>query len=170
VSPDSERIVRLGEIAGVYGVRGWVKVLSFTEPRSNLFDYTDWLLDRAGRCRSVRLEAGREKGRSLVAKLAGVDDRDAALALIGTGIAVRRSELPEPAAGEFYWADLEGLEVRTTAGEVLGRVERLVATGANDVLVLDGERMIPFVRGPIVSDIDLAAGRIVVDWDASYWE
>lgn len=170
MSPEPERVVRLGEIAGVFGVKGWVKVLSFTEPRSNLFDYSEWQLEQGGREWSVRLAEGRENGRILIARLDGIEDRDAARELIGATIGVPRSRLPTPAAGEVYWTDLEGLEVLTTSGELLGRVDRLVATGANDVLVLDGERMIPFVRGSVVTAIDLEAGHIVVDWDSSYWE
>lgn len=170
MSRDADRVVRLGEICGVHGVRGWVKLRSFTEPRDRLLDYTDWLLDTPGAQGTATLEAGRASGKHLIAKLAGVDDRDAAAALVGAGIGVRRSALPPCEPGEYYWTDLEGLAVRSAAGEWLGRVERLLATGANDVLVLDGERMIPFVAGRVVRSVDLDAGEIIVDWDLSYWE
>ena len=166
------RVVRLGEVAGVHGVRGWVKVISYTEPRTNLFHYSPWLLEHAGNRRAVAVEATREAGNRLIAKLAGYDDRDGAASLVGCGIDVPRQLLPECAPGEYYWSDLEGLEVIAASGSVLGRVERLQATGANDVLVLDpdGRRMIPFVQGSVVLDVDLARGRIVVDWDPAYWE
>jgi 16S rRNA processing protein RimM len=175
VSADPTRVVLLGEICGVYGVKGWVKVLSFTEPRTNLFDYPVWQLAKAGHPAAeavVEVEATRLAGKHLVAKLAGCDDRDDALGLIGTKIMIARSALPPCAPGEYYWADLVGLSVVTTAGAELGRVRRLIATGANDVLVLDGgdEQMIPFVQGSIVTSVDLEAGRITVDWDPSYWE
>jgi 16S rRNA processing protein RimM len=116
--------------------------------------------------------AGRESGRKLIAKLAGIDDRDAAAELAGAAISVRRSELPELAADEFYWADLVGLEVQNTAGDRLGTVTGLIETGANDVLVLDGsdQHLIPFARGETVLRVDLENGEIIVDWDASFWE
>lgn len=166
------RRVRLGEITGVYGVKGWVKVISYTDPRTNLFEFSPWLLEQAGSERAVAVEATRATGRNLIAKLTGCDDREAAAALIGAAIDVPRDALPECAPGEYYWADLEGLAVITRAGATLGRVERMLATGANDVIVLDGagERMIPFVQGATVLEVDLAAGRIIVDWDPGYWE
>jgi len=172
VSAASDRVVRLGEIVGVYGVKGWVKVVSYTEPRANILDYSTWLLRQSGRHRPVTVEAVRATGRNLIAKLDGIDDRDAALPLIGAGIDVPRSALPDCAPGEYYWTDLEGLSVVSLRGEELGTVERLLATGANDVLVLAGgrDRLIPFVTGTVVREVDIEAGRIVVDWDPSYWE
>jgi 16S rRNA processing protein RimM len=168
----AERLVWLGRISGVHGVRGWVKLQSYTDPRENLIDYPDWLLGSANELRPARLEAARPSGKHLIAKLEGIDDRDAAAALTGLGIAVRRDQLPPCEPGEYYWADLEGMAVVTAAGENLGQVRRLLATGANDVLILDdaGRKMIPFVRGDIVTRIDVEAGEIEVDWDASYWE
>lgn len=156
----------------MHGVQGWVKVLSFTEPRTNLLDYRDWLLTYDGGQHAVHVEAGQESGKRLIAKIAGVDDRDAAVELIGAMIEVSRSAMPPLAPDEYYWADLEGLTVINLAGERLGSVNRVMATGANDVLILDGSdrRMIPFVANKIVQRVDLAAGEIVVDWDASFWE
>jgi 16S rRNA processing protein RimM len=156
MSAKSDRVVRLGEITGAHGVKGWVKVHSFTEPRTNLLEYRHWLLDHRGVTRDVEVLAGHESGRKIVAKLAGIDDRD----------------LPTLEADEFYWADLEGLSVKNTAGVLLGTVVQLIATGAHDVLVLDGseQRLIPFVRGRIVRRVDLDDGEIIVDWDTSFWE
>lgn len=156
----------------MHGVQGWVKVLSFTEPRTNLLDYRNWQLTHDGESREVQVEAAQESGKRLIAKIAGVDDRDAAAELIGAMIEVPRSAMPPLAPDEYYWADLEGLAVINLAGERLGSVSRVMATGANDVLILDGsaERLIPFVANRIVQRVDLAAGEIVVDWDDSYWE
>jgi 16S rRNA processing protein RimM len=172
LSADSDPLVRLGDICGVHGVKGWVKVHSYTEPRSNLADYSNWLLSASGRQRLVHVEAATMSGKNLIAKLPGVDDRDAAQALIGTEIFVRKSELPACAPGEYYWADLQGLEVRSLSGAVLGIVTGLIATGANDVLVVSGPRagLIPYIAGSIVHRVDLEAGLMVVDWDASFWE
>lgn len=172
MSAESDRVILLGQITGAHGVKGWVKVHSYTEPRSNLLGYRSWLLERNGEWQAVAVETASESGNRLIAKLAGIEDRDAALELAGTGIGVKRSAMPAPAPNEYYWTDLEGLAVRNLAGDLLGTVERLIATGANDVLVLDerGERMIPFVAGETVRQVDLETGEILVDWDPSYWE
>ena len=169
---DTDRVIRLGQITGAHGVKGWVKVHSFTEPRTNLLGYRHWQLEHRGRTIAVEVLAGRESGRRLIARLAGIDDRDEAAGLTGAAITVPRSELPELAPDEFYWADLEGLAVRNSAGDRLGTVTGLIATGANDVLVLDGsdQHLIPFVQGETVLRVDLDNGEIVVDWDASFWE
>ncbi|MDX1562231.1 MAG: ribosome maturation factor RimM [Gammaproteobacteria bacterium] len=172
MSKDPDRVVKLGYVAGVYGVKGWLKIHSFTEPRENLAGYRDLLFEQAGRQDPFVVESSKSTSKNLLIKLAGIDDRDAAAALIGAEIAVPRSALPDCAPGEYYWADLEGLTVRSQQGHVLGTVERLLATGANDVLVLSGgpNRLIPFVLDRIVLDIDLARGQIVVDWEESFWD
>lgn len=164
--------VTLGRIGGAHGVRGWLKVHSFTEPRENILAYRRWRLDTGAGLVDVEVEAGRLHGRTVIAKLTGTDDRDAALEWVGAHVGVPRSALPELAPGEYYWRDLEGLAVVTTAGEPLGRVDHLLETGAHDVLVLDGDgrRLIPFVLGEIVREVDLGGGRIVVDWAPDYWE
>ena len=169
---DPAAVVRLGEVCGVHGIKGWVKVRSFTEPRSNLIAYRDWLLDTGGRRRIVHVEDASVAGGNVIAKLEGVDDRDVAQALIGSVVFVRRSEMPRCAPGEYYWTDLEGLEVRTLTGDVLGTVAGLIETGANDVIVLAGTegRLIPCIADQVIRQVDLEAGVIIVDWDASFWE
>ena len=161
----------LGKIVGLFGVDGWVKVESYTEPRAQIFKYRPWLLKQAGGEAEVDGVHGRAQGKGLVATLPGVADRDAAADLIGAEIWVRRSALPRARRGEYYWADLEGADVVTTEGMVLGKVSHLFATGANDVMVVrDGERerMIPFVLKKFVHEVDLNAGRITVDWDPDF--
>ena len=164
---DSRPIV-LGEICGLYGVRGWVKVFSSTRPREGIFDYPCWSLDSGGVVRIWRLEAGRAQGKGLVAKLGGCDDRDAASELVGCSIRVERSQLPE--TDDIYWADLVGLSVHNLDGQDLGQVKTLLATGANDVLVVRGERerLIPYLEHRVVRAVDIAGGRILVDWDADF--
>ena len=166
-----ERHVLLGKIVGVHGVRGELKLESYTEPRARIFDYRPWLLRSAVGELSEEGARGREQGKGLVAVLPGVADRDAALALVGTEIWVPRAALPAPAPGEYYWSDLEGLEVVNLEGIALGRVSHLVATGANDVLVVrdgDRERLVPFVIDDFVTDVDLERQRITVDWDPEF--
>lgn len=156
----------LGRISGVFGVKGWVKVHSYTQPRDNVVAFSSWLVKSRGGERRFEVEAGHAQGAGVVAKLRGLDDREQARELIGADILVERSELPECAPGEYYWTDLEGLEVRTIEGRVLGTVDHLIATAGHDVIVLAGEpqRLIPFVHGRVVHEVDLAARRIVVDW------
>jgi 16S rRNA processing protein RimM len=160
----------LGRVSGLLGVKGWIKVHSYTDPRENVVQFESWILRRDAVERRVELEAGRRQGQVVVAKLKGVDDRDAARALIGAEIAVERAELAPCAPGEYYWTDLEGLAVSTLQDEPLGHVEYLFETGEHDVMVVAGdrERLIPFVRERIVRRVDLEQRIIVVDWDPSF--
>jgi 16S rRNA processing protein RimM len=168
VSAKSQTWVTLGRVSGVFGVKGWLKVQSYTEPRDNVARFGAWTLRIDGVERAFDVEDGHGHAGGVVAKLKGIDDRDRAREWVGADIVVRRKELPATAEGELYWADLEGLEVRSTTGIALGRVDYLIATGEHDVLVLDSEpeRLIPFVIGTVVKEVDLPGGRIVVDWPA----
>ena len=162
--------VTLGRVSGVFGVKGWLKVQSYTEPRANIAQFGVWLLRMNGVDSPFDVEDGHSHGGSVVAKLRGLDDRDRAVEWVGAEIVVERERLPALASNEFYWTDLEGLEVRTTAGEVLGKVDHLLATGANDVLVIGGspQHLIPFIVGPVVKLVDLPARLIVVEWSTDY--
>ena len=134
------------------------------------------LLGRVVGAFGVRVETeltgarGRDTGKHLVATFPEVTDRDAVEAMRGTEVYVARSALPAPRPDEFYWVDLEGMDVVTAAGQSLGTVSHLFATGANDVLVVRGdrERMIPWVRPDFVVDVDFDANRITVDWDPDF--
>ncbi len=165
-----DRQVLLGRIVGVFGVDGWMKLHSFTEPRENIFRYRPWALRGPAGETSVARPQGRAQGKGVVARLDGVESRDAAAALVGAEIWVPRATLPKPRKGEWYWADLEGLGVRTVEGVDLGHVSHLFATGANDVMVVQGERerLIPFVPGLQVVKVDPDAGLIEVDWDPAF--
>ena len=167
----SEKFVLLGKIVGVHGVRGELKLESYTEPRMQIFRYQPWLLRSASGEKQITECHGRAQGKGLVAELPGIADRDAAAALVGEEIWVARSALPAAKPGEYYWSDLEGLEVVTTEGVSLGKVSHLVATGANDVLVVkDGkrERLIPFLLDRFVTEVDLPSARLTVDWDVDF--
>jgi 16S rRNA processing protein RimM len=172
VSANGEKFVTLGRVSGAYGIKGWVKVHSYTEQRESIAQFDAWVLEQRGTKRRLELEASKHQGKSVLVKLGGIDDREAARALIGATIMVERAALPPCAPGEYYWADLEGLTVRTVEGEVLGTVDHLLATPGHDVLVLEGgeRRLIPFVAGSVVRGVDLDAGVVVVEWDKSYWE
>ena len=160
----------LGRVVAPHGVKGQVKLLSYTDPPANLLRYRPWILVHGGRELTIERPSGRGAGGTLVATLPDLDGRDAADAMVGAEIWVERDALPKPAPGEYYWSDLEGLEVVTKDGTSLGRVSHLFATGANDVMVVRGgrERLIPYLPGQVVSKVDIEAGRIEVDWDAEF--
>ncbi len=159
----------LGRVVGLFGIRGWLKIHSHTEPRAGILDYPRWQLRLADGWREFAVRDGRARGRGVIASLEGVADRDAAAALVGARVAVRREDLPAE-EGAYYWADLQGLRVVTCGGVELGRVDHLFRTGANDVIVVSGERerLVPWVRPQVVVDVDLAAGVLTVDWDPEF--
>jgi 16S rRNA processing protein RimM len=171
----AEDLVVLGKIVSVHGVKGSVKVYSFTEPLTNVLNYPRWTLRREGEVKQVELAGGRLQGKVLVATLKGLDDREVARTFAGFEICVPRSELPDLSDGDFYWYQLEGLKVIDQNGQLLGKVDHLFETGANDVMVvkpcidsLDGrERMLPYTEQCVLS-IDLSAGEMRVDWDADF--
>lgn len=164
----NRRIVTLGHIAGAHGVRGWVRIHSETEPREAIFGYQPWMLGES--LEKVRLIQGKKSGNRLIALLENSESREAAEALLGQPIAVYRDQLPKPRDGQFYWTDLLGLAVRLQDGRELGTIEKMLATGANDVMVVRGERerLIPFVTGQYVKDVDLDGGVVIVDWDPDF--
>lgn len=169
MNPVGDELIRVGHILGAQGIKGWVKVYSHTSPRENIVNYGPWLLERDGRRDWIDV-SGRLQGRHVVAKLDGVDDRNQAEALAGCEIYINARQLPRLPAGDYYWSDLIGLEVETLRAEPLGVIESMLETGADDVMVLAGdrERLIPFVIDEIVREIDLDARRMVVDWSPEF--
>jgi 16S rRNA processing protein RimM len=165
-----ERQILLGKIVGVFGVQGWVKLHSYTAPLENILTYEPWHLRHGAAERTIEKPKGRVQGKGLVAQLPGCEDRDEAARWVGAEIWIDRTQLPKARRGEVYWTDLEGLSVRTTDGTPLGTVSHLFSTGANDVIVVKGERerLIPFVRDDVVKEIDLEGGVLVVDWDPDF--
>jgi len=164
------KLVTVGEISGAYGVKGWVKIRSHTDPADNILSYAPWFIGSGETVKEVNVLNGRAHGGSVVAQLEGVDDRDAAFALQRALISVDRSCFPRLGSNEFYWADLLGLRVYTTEQVDLGRVTGLLETGAHDVLEVRGdrERLIPFVMGDFVKEVRLEQGEMTVDWDPDF--
>lgn len=172
--------VVIGRTAAVYGVKGWLKVRSFTEPMENFLGYENCFIQRQGQWQPVVIEAGREYNKGLLIKLQGVDSPEEARLFSGCDLAVAKTDLPPLEADEFYWNQLEGLQVFTEHAErgrlLLGRVDHLLETGANDVLVVQGdehsidrrERLIPYLPEQVVLAIDLEAGTMQVDWDPDF--
>lgn len=178
-------MVVVGRIQGPYGIKGWVHIASFTDPKENIQSYSPWQLGRqadGSDWRQAEVEQIRPHKQGFVAKLASIDDRNDAEAAKGLLIGVAEAALPEPERGEYYWRDLLGAEVVNADGQVLGKVDSLIETGVHDVLVIKpvagAERqaaeqkseqqsaadiLIPF-HDTYVLEVDMDAGRIRVDW------
>lgn len=161
-------MVPVGRISGLYGVRGWVRLYAYTKPTKALLSYQPWFIGSG--YREWRLLEGRQQGKGLVGRLDGISDRDQAVALVGEEIFIRRDQLPPSGPNEFYWIDLMGLRVVNQDDVDFGVVDHLLATGSNDVLVIEGERqrLVPFVLEKTVLKVDLEQGFIQVDWDADF--
>ncbi len=172
----SDELVIVGKVSTVYGVKGWVKLYSYTEPMTNLLDYEELFIKRGEQWQPLTLSEGRLHGKSLVAALDGVTDREQARELSGCELAIRRSELPDLPDDEFYWHQLEGLRVLTEDQQLLGVVDHMMATGANDVMAVSPcegsidqqDRLLPYVPGVYVRNVDLNTGTILVDWDPAF--
>jgi 16S rRNA processing protein RimM len=170
--PRDDHVV-LGKLTSPYGVKGWLKVYSYTSPMDGILDYGDWVLKQDGRLVCHPLAQGRRQGKGLVAQLVGVDSREAAEALSGAEILLPKAELPELSGNDYYWYQLEGLAVITREGVALGRIDHLFETGANDVMVVKGgidgrERLLPFLPDDVILNVDLDAGVMTVDWDPEF--
>jgi 16S rRNA processing protein RimM len=165
-----EKPVLLGEIAGAFGIHGWVKIHSYTDPVANILKYVPWYLENGGQFIETRPLSGKQQGTAVVALFEGITDRDAAALMRGRKIWVERKTLPEPAAGEYYWADLVGLKVKTVEQFDLGVIVQMMATGANDIMVIRGERehLVPFVKDRFVIEVNKDSGEIIVDWDPDF--
>ena len=163
----AQRVVIIGQIAGVFGERGWMKIYSQTDPREAILRHRVWIIYRDGEWRPLELLAGRVHGKGIVAHLKDCDTPEQARAFKGCDIGVLRSALPALAADEYYWEELEGLRVLTQEGVDLGVVDHLLETGANDVLEVRGERerLIPYIRGEVgtAGDRELCVRRVA--WD-----
>ncbi len=167
---EQQHNISVGKISGVFGIKGWVKVFSFTDPRENILTYSPWLLQKGDQIKTVNVVDGQLQGKTIVAQLAGIDDRDQAASLMGWDIFITQDQLPKAAKGEYYWSELIGLQVETINSAQLGVVDSLLETGANDVIIVQGERerVIPFLQGQTIIKVDLDAGKIIVDWDPDF--
>ena len=168
--------IRLGRVASPYGVKGWVKLVSFTQPRDNIFSYRHFFANREGAQVELEMDAGKPQGKGLIAHFVGFDTPEAVRELTGLELSVSSETLPELGADDYYWHQLIGLQVCNRTGVNLGRVESLFETGANDVMVVvpdtgsidDHQRLIPWLPGRVVIEVALADGRIMVDWEPDY--
>lgn len=166
-APPSETLV-IGRVGGPYGIKGWVRLISYADPREAIFEYGTFSSPRG----EMVLEQGRPHGKGLVAKFEGVEDRTTAESIRNVDLVIAKSDLPDLENGDYYWHDLVGLQVIGAEGVALGTVRELLATGAHDVLVVAGEdgqkHLIPFVMDEIVQEVDLSSATMRVAWQADY--
>ena len=155
---------------GAFGILGWIRIRPFSESSGSLLRQSAWMLRRGEDAMAATVEEAKVHGAFVLARLAGISDRGQAEALRGRDVTIARGQLPEPETGEYYWSDLIGLEVVNRTGTALGRIAGLIEAPAHDVLRVGngtGEQLIPFVE-PIVIDVDIAGGRVTVEWEADY--
>ena len=169
--------ITLGKVGAVYGIKGWLRIHSFTDETDAILDYFPWSLKLGNNTRTVDITDWRKHNKGLVVKVGGIDDRDDAQALVGSEIITNESTLPELSQGDYYWRDLIGMAVVTTKGYDLGVVFDMLETGANDVLVVkanlnDGfskkERLIPYLLEQVVESVSIENKQICVDWDPGF--
>lgn len=173
---DSADELVVGAINGVYGIKGWVKVYSYTSPLEQILAYQPWILRKGAKQKALKIADGKAHGKGIIILPDGFETRSDAESLIGYEIWINRTQLPDLPEGEFYWHELQGMTVINEANLVLGKVEQIIETGANDVLVVksneasidDRERLIPLVMDQVVLRVDTAVREIRVDWDADY--
>lgn len=173
---NAEDVVVLGRFNSPFGIQGWIKIYSYTDPMENIQSYRPWLVMRNGEWQPIKVSKTKKQGKGLIAKLDNVDTPEAARLLCETEIAVPKTALPKLEVGDFYWSQLQNLKVINESGELLGRVDHLMETGANDVLVVKGDaesvdretRLIPYVPDAVVKLVDLDSGVIRVDWDSDF--
>ncbi|MCP3850708.1 MAG: ribosome maturation factor RimM [Gammaproteobacteria bacterium] len=177
MSEESEKLHILGKISGYYGVKGWVKIYSYTQPRENIVRYKTLKIKLSGsHWQDIQLDNGKAHGKGVVAHFTGYDDREISAALIGSELAIPRSEFKPTKKNEYYWTDLVGLKVVNLEGIELGQVTRLTETAANDVVVIKPtdsvsvkeEILIPFVLDHFVIKVDLEANCMQVDWPVDW--
>ena len=167
---DTRQRVAMGYIKGVFGIKGWLKIAANTEYADSLLDYPEWQLSKDGKTLNVTLEAGKIVSGELQVKFEGIDDRDQAFALRGYTIEIPREEFAPTEEDEYYWADLVGMTVVNKDNIVLGKVINLMETGANDVLMINGEHgqiLIPFVSN-YIETVDTEGKTITADWGLDY--
>jgi len=158
--------ILIGQVSGCFGIKGWLKVFSYCHPRENITNYDHWIIGG----KLYESVESKKNGKLIVAKLKGVNDKEAAACLMGQNIEIEKDQLPQLKSNQYYWRDLIGLEVSNTNGMVFGKIKNLLETGANDVIVIQGdrERLIPYLtkdyEHPTILMVDLEKKTMLVDW------
>ena len=174
---NSSATLIVGKIGAPHGIKGWVRITSYTQELDGIFDFSPWLLTVQGQVKEYRVAEWKHQSKALIAKLEGVTTRDHAEAIKNMEISILEAQLPALEQGDFYWRDLIGSKVVTVSGYDLGKVEQLFETGANDVIMVKAnvndafgakQRMIPYLMEQVIKSVDLEANIITVDWDPGF--
>lgn len=166
---DKPQII-VGRTGGAHGLKGWMKIMSYTRPKENIFTYTPWLIYLDDTWQEIDIEESQQRGERLLVKISGIENPEDARTYMNCDLAIAREQLPALEEGKFYWHDLIGLMVLNQDGISLGKVSKISETGANDVLVIDAagdsknKLLIPLVMDVYVKKVDLIANTIHVDW------
>tara|TARA_X000000368_G_scaffold74052_1_gene54470 strand:+ start:156 stop:674 length:519 start_codon:yes stop_codon:yes gene_type:complete len=165
----NDKKLLVGKINGFFGLQGWVKVFSYTSPRSNILNYSPWSIKFEDIFQEIDVIKGREQSKTIVAHIKGIDNREDSQKFIGKDVYIDKDQLPELKEGKYYWHELIGFKVINNNQENLGVVDYFVETGANDVLVVRGkkEHWIPYIE-PFLISIDTQNKEILVDWDKNF--
>ena len=165
---EDDKKIYLGKITGVHGIKGWLKIQSFSSPPENILNYPSWIINNQGEEDFYSIEQGRKQNNKIVVKLENIDDRTTAESLINSKIQILRSDLPKLSNENYYWSDLVGLSVLNSEEKVIGKIESLIETGANDVMVIitlkDERILIPFVMHEIIKEVNVELNYIKIDW------
>ncbi len=167
---DNKPQIIVGRLGGAHGVLGWMKIMSYTRPKENIFTYSPWLIHVNNTWQEIEIEDSQQRGERLLVKMSGIENPEEARNYLNCDIAITREQLPELENGKYYWHDLVGLEVFNQDQVSLGMISNITETGANDVLVINkvGENknniLIPLVMDVYVKQVDLVAKTMQVDW------
>ena len=165
---EDDKKIYLGKITGVHGIKGWLKIQSYSSPPENILNYPSWIINNKGEEDFYSIEQGRKQNNKIVVKLEKIDDRNTAESLINSKIQILRSDLPKLSNENYYWSDLVGLSVLNSEETVIGKIESLIETGANDVMVIitlkDERILIPFVMHEIIKEVNVELNYIKIDW------
>ena len=160
--------IYLGKITGVHGIKGWLKIQSFSSPPENILNYPQWIINNQGKEDFYSIEQGRKQKNKIVVKLEKINDRNTAESLINSKIQILRSDLPKLSNENYYWSDLVGLSVLNSEDKVIGKIESLIETGANDVMVVNTSKderiLIPFVMHETIKEVNVELNYMKVDW------
>jgi len=157
--------VILGKFGKPHGVRGWLTIISYTDPTNAIVEYNPWQINHLGQWRELNPDLYRDTAKGVIVHLPGCDDRDHAKNYTHAEIAVFREQLPD-LDDAFYWTDLVGMTVKHIDGTLLGQIKEMLATGAHDIMIVEGEQrhLIPWVMDEFIIKVDMDAREILVNW------
>lgn len=166
MNKESDWVV-LGRLGRPQGLRGLIRVISFTEPESNILDYLPWHIQKNGNWVPIHIDNFQTQNQTILVKIEGYTEREAVAELTNCNIAVLREQLPKLPEGDFYWHELQNMMVQNKEGAILGQVVDIMPTGTHEVLVIQGEKqhLIPYVPDIYIVKVDSVQRQITVDWD-----